>query len=674
MLHLWAVTRGWDRGIEGPQQTRQVWTALSIWGLQQDGWRLDYSAPALGAPWALPQEFPFYHGLVAAAARVSGASIEAAGRAVALALWLLALPAFAWWLTDWGAPQRVRLVALAVMLSGPLLVAQARMVAVDAAALCAGAWFLIGLHRFVATGRFGWWALAAVTGALAAAMQPATFAVCLVPALAWVVAVGAGRVTVRPSGWPRAVGRGTLAAIAPVAAGVGWLIFADRVKAANAFGDELLTGRVLAAQVGPLDERWRAAYWSGALEHAGTTIAGIAMVALAFLGLRWAWRQDRWLLPVALATFAVGMFLFAGGTGAAPAPGFAAAGAFLLLGLGWAAAFAVHEAPLPAAARWMLLAVALGGQAVSLARGYRPAAGDSANAVPTAALALAAVTLPDELVVIAGRGADPALAWWAKRRALTLPSGRETEQPALDRALDALAADGRTVGAMLLTGRLRENPELVSIVANRFGFATEPVAEFDGNALHVRAGASAAAREALRIGPAGPRLGLRTEPPPPDAPRPELPPTVTTFEPDPEIFGLLHPLPVAATVAYGFGNFEVEGARGVSVHAPSELEFHLPEGARRLEAEFLLSPGAYTEGGNSDGVEFEIELVNPGEKPRVLFRRFLNPLRVPVDRGTHRVALDIDARPGATVFARTLPGPRGDSSYDWAFWRRIDIR
>ena len=44
---------------------RQTQTALSAYWLWHDGFRLAYETPVLGAPWAIPYEFPLYQWLVA---------------------------------------------------------------------------------------------------------------------------------------------------------------------------------------------------------------------------------------------------------------------------------------------------------------------------------------------------------------------------------------------------------------------------------------------------------------------------------------------------------------------------------------------------------------------------------------------------------------------------------
>jgi 4-amino-4-deoxy-L-arabinose transferase-like glycosyltransferase len=676
-LHFAVATVGWQRNLVTSHEFRQAQTALTIWALQEDGWSLDYPTPVLGAPWSVPLEFPLYQGLVAGLSKLGGWAIEPTGRAVALALFYLTLPAFWLWLTDWGLSRRHRLIALAFLLSGPLYVAYSRAVLIESTALGAGVWFLVGLQRFVATGRTGWWVLAAVAGALAATVKSTTFAVIAVPAVAWVLAVGTGRITVRPSGWSRAIGRAALAAALPVAAGLAWVVYTDAVKAQNAYADFLQSARLSQWSIGPLGDRFHGEFWGTILRTTMRSVAGPALLLLALAALPWALRRDRWLPALGVAAFLAGPLVFAT-LYAKHDYYFYATGAFLLLAAGAVVAHALDEWPLPAAARWSALGLALALQAVAYGREYWRYQGGEDSAPPRAAEALAVATQPGDVVILAGRDWNPALPWFAQRRALALPFHRELEQPTLDRALDALIRDGRPVTAALLTGRWRESAELVELLAERFGLGREPVLEFEGNALHVRVGEMVAARRRLAASGVGAQLGLREAGAGADGPSPrpppEMPPTVTTTEPDPEIFGLFHPLPVAATVAYGFGAFEVAGERAVSVHAPSEVEFYLPDGATRLEATFLMSPGAYTEGGNSDGVEFELELVNPGAEPKLLFRRFLNPLQVPVDRGAHDIALEINARPGATLYARTLPGPRGESNYDWAFWRRIDIR
>ncbi len=71
---------------------RQTQTALSAFWLVQDGFRFAYETPVAGKPWSIPFEFPLYSWLVALVSKLTGISLDSAGRTtsfifLALCLW-----------------------------------------------------------------------------------------------------------------------------------------------------------------------------------------------------------------------------------------------------------------------------------------------------------------------------------------------------------------------------------------------------------------------------------------------------------------------------------------------------------------------------------------------------------------------------------------------------------
>jgi hypothetical protein len=113
----------------------------------------------------------------------------------------------------------------------------------------------------------------------------------------------------------------------------------------------------------------------------------------------------------------------------------------------------------------------------------------------------------------------------------------------------------------------------------------------------------------------------------------------------------------------------------LNAHAPAEIWINSPPGATHLTAEFGLHEGAYT--GRppfTDGIGVTISELRFGSPPRVLFRRELDPVRKPADRGIQKIELT-----GAEAFTGQLlfqfdPGPEGKIEKDWAYWARIEIR
>jgi hypothetical protein len=114
----------------------------------------------------------------------------------------------------------------------------------------------------------------------------------------------------------------------------------------------------------------------------------------------------------------------------------------------------------------------------------------------------------------------------------------------------------------------------------------------------------------------------------------------------------------------------VDGHTMVVLHAPSLMAFRIPRGVRQIAGTFGFLPGAYINGGNTDGAEFVVYWFN-GSSKTVLFRRSLNPVSTPADRGVQTFTADLPARPDGRIYLQVLPGPEGNFSWDWTAWGGI---
>jgi hypothetical protein len=103
------------------------------------------------------------------------------------------------------------------------------------------------------------------------------------------------------------------------------------------------------------------------------------------------------------------------------------------------------------------------------------------------------------------------------------------------------------------------------------------------------------------------------------------------------------------------------------VHAPGEVVFAVPTAARWVSLKFGIRSGAYTDGGNTDGVEFSIYAEWTTGRRERLWTRYLNPVSVPGDRGTQRIDLAIPADAPARLVLRTGTGPANDDRWDWSY-------
>jgi hypothetical protein len=117
----------------------------------------------------------------------------------------------------------------------------------------------------------------------------------------------------------------------------------------------------------------------------------------------------------------------------------------------------------------------------------------------------------------------------------------------------------------------------------------------------------------------------------------------------------------------------VDGREVIVLHAPSQMVFDLPRKAREASGSFGLLPGAYSEGGNTNGAEFVVVWSN-GTESEELFRRYLNPVSEVDDRGLKDFKVDLSRYTGGRLYLRVEPGPYGNFAWDWTCWSGIEIK
>jgi hypothetical protein len=101
---------------------------------------------------------------------------------------------------------------------------------------------------------------------------------------------------------------------------------------------------------------------------------------------------------------------------------------------------------------------------------------------------------------------------------------------------------------------------------------------------------------------------------------------------------------------------------------PAALHYEMQGFERRLVFEYGLRPGAYIHGGRTDGAGFVVELMRPGEAPRTLFRRDLQPRASAADRGPQQLDLSLPPlQRGDRLTVRIDAGAAGNSAWDWTY-------
>ncbi|RDS83415.1 hypothetical protein [Dyella psychrodurans] len=176
LFSLSQLILGFSQSILDQYAFRQTQTAISVyWMLKGDSW-LAYATPVLGAPWALPFEFPLYQWIVALLAECCPfLSLDEAGRLVSeffffACLWPL------WRIsTHCKSGRSLFRICAGLLLCSPIYVFWSRSFMIESTALFFSLWFVASITDYVnAPSAYGF-AETTITGALAACIKITTF-------------------------------------------------------------------------------------------------------------------------------------------------------------------------------------------------------------------------------------------------------------------------------------------------------------------------------------------------------------------------------------------------------------------------------------------------------------------------------------------------------------------
>ena len=111
------------------------------------------------------------------------------------------------------------------------------------------------------------------------------------------------------------------------------------------------------------------------------------------------------------------------------------------------------------------------------------------------------------------------------------------------------------------------------------------------------------------------------------------------------------------------------------VHAPGSITWDLKPGDQQVIFSYGMMPQSYLDGGTTDGVGFNVEVLWPPKDGRIIFRRLVRPLTVQADRGMQRVRVFLPPfEPGARLRIRTDTGPDNNGAYDQSYVTRLQIK
>jgi len=666
LFSLWFATRGWDRPLLDRHEFRQIQTAVSAYWIKDAGYKFDYETPIFGPPWTIPMEFPVYQAIVGKLAHWVGSDLELTGRIVNLLALLASLPPVYALAGLLGLAPSRRLLVVAAVFSAPVHVFYARTFLIESTALCFSLWFVLAVTRSAQFPASRWPLLAILFGTLAGLAKVTTFLIYLPPALlaAWMLPRVRGEGFLR--GFRLLVSLAIPIGIA-LAVSVAWVRHSDQLKHSNPFAGFLTSTELAKWNWGTLEQRLSGRFWLEFWRNLSSFILSeIALVPLC-VGLAIAAPVLRRAALFAVACFLGGTLLFSNLFLHHDYYYFSNA-TLLLFGAGVLLAAIWDDASLPRSARVTLLAAFFGAQLLIFHRGYGDYLRRTPVTPPGIADVIRATTPADGVIVVYGWDWNAVVPYYAQRRAIMVPDGREKETRVLDDILAQLPPR-RVAGVVVATNTLRTSSAFLRERSDRFALTRAPIATSElGDFYLVEDLAAAAQAKVAGQAFAGVTLNL--------AATSELPfPADKPVDAAKLALSIFTPTPHAARTLFGMEVSEVDGRPVLHAHAPSEVEFLPPAGARAIQATFGLPDAAWNSGpAVTDGIGVEIYERLPNGQHRSLFRRTLDPAHNASDRGPQTAQLDA-AGPftGALIF-RFTTGPKDNTTNDWAYWSHIEIR
>lgn len=653
---------GWQNKLLDTHPFRQTQTALSTYWMNRDGVSLDYITPVMGAPWAIPMEFPVYEAAVVAVVHATGMPLDSAGRAVSLFFFFASLPALYLLLRRLGLPELQRWLFLSLVLTSPIYLFYSRTFLIESTAFCLGLWFLVCFAAALQPARRGAIAGAIVFGLATGLAKVTTYAVVLVPALLLGFAALRREPVNRAAVWFR----GLLAALPGVVAAAWWVWHTDLVKARNVVGVTLTSVEERDWVYGPFALRFELSFWKDFIAQLTRAVApGAVILVAAVLALIFVRGRARIALSLLACAFAGPLvfanlyqihdyYLYSNGI-------------FFLALLALPLQQMFEHPHVPAAGRWGAFAAVVAAQLFTYFGNYFPMQRAALRETPEIARVLQHVTKPDDVFVGLGMNWSSILPYYAERRALMIPDRYLHDDPVIAQSLKNL---GRArVAALVLFVPGQAKTDRVVEWLRQLAMDETPFAQTGEYSVFLRKDIMPDALKSLTNLAWKDIVIYEGKLAPPGKKTPIV--YWTDQMQDRRAFSMMSPQPVRTTVPFDVAATGVDGRLVFIAHTPTEVEIHPLPGQHRVTAQFGMNRECYN---LSDGVEFEVVQVLPNGVRQTLYHRFLQPRFVSSDRGFQELSVETDAALEGALLFRTLPGPANNDSYDWAFWSAIQLK
>lgn len=670
IINFWALTRYWNQSLRDGHEGRQEHTALTAYYFQKDGLRLAYETPLLGPPWSIPMEFPLYQGVTAELSKVTGWPLEQTGRAVSVFFFYASLLAL-WLLLRRHLPGALdRMLVVTYVLVCPLYLFYSRTFLIESTALCLSLWFLLLFDRMVRRPGVGCLLAVWTLGALATTTKITTFAALVVATGLLVLEQVLARRRIGQA-WGRALGvplgLSVLAVAVPLIAGIAWVKYADHIKEGQPYAHLLTSSSLREFNFGTLAQRFSANWGRKIGAEIVTTVLSLPGLLVLLVAGWISTGAHRRIALACLACFPAGVLLFAN-LYYVHDYYFYASAYFILAAMGALIAGALHNPRIAPVFAASLALVAFGGELYAFRQTYYNFYLRPNPPVPIEAEIIKAITPPDDAFAGFGVDWDPVWPYYSQRRAIIPFQSHFENFAAFDASITGL--NGRRLSTMFLSRNHRDDSRYTITVAQKLEMCAQPIARTPLMDIYVRRDlATAAVRALMARTDWGVELNLKPDP------------DVVVLQEQHDLRthdwtgprAITSPLPLLSKGPVEIGILPLDNKLVISTQAPTEIHFQPPPGSRSIEAIGGMVPSSYTEGHTTPGVVVVVFEEKPDGTRHMIFKRELNPLTVPSDRGDVHISYQQE-KPftGTLVFAHYAI-PSGNVSYSWSYWKRINI-
>ena len=229
--------------------------------------------------------------------------------------------------------------------------------------------------------------------------------------------------------------------------------------------------------------------------------------------------------------------------------------------------------------------------------------------------------------------------------------------------------EGETIGAFVVTGQWRDRKEIIWRLAER-GLAAEPWYHWNDTWVFLRADRREEFRRRMRQGVIDKVIVVESAEPSPDSIGAGWHEQATLPASKQRLFSAMTPAPVRFYNTFEPVLEESGAIKAFGAHPLTRLVFRLPKGPHTLRTAVRFNPAALVVPigqDPTDGVEVDLDLLGPGKSRQPVYRRLVDPMRNPADRGVVPLTVPFVLSRDGDVELVFGAGPHGRDTRDWIY-------